>query len=255
MNLYQRTLRLTAAAVFIGIPSVFAQQAKPAARPAGLYATLETSMGNVTFELFEKETPLTVKNFTDLALGRIAYIDPRNGLPSKLPFYNGQTFHRVIPGFMIQGGDPLGDGTGGVKNIADEFRPTLSFDRPGRLGMANAGPNTGSSQFFITVAEQPHLNQLHTVFGQVVDGQDVVEKIASVPAQNDKPLEPVTIAKVRIDRVGPALGAAARSRVAVVAPAKPAPPKPALAVKPPAAKPAVPAAPIPPAVKKIPAKK
>ena len=232
MNLYQRTL-LLAATAFLAIPDAVAQTKPTAARAAGLYATLETSMGNVTFELFEKETPLTVKNFTDLALGRVAYVDPRNGLPSKLPFYNGLTFHRVIPGFMIQGGDPLGDGTGGVKNIPDEFRPTLSFDRPGRLGMANAGPNTGSSQFFITEAEQPHLNQLHTVFGQVVDGQDVAGKIAAVPAQNDKPLEPVTIIKVRIERVGPAPNAPRPAvRVARPAPARAIAGVPAAAPKP-----------------------
>ena len=206
-------------------PAVFAQ-----ARPNGLYATLETSMGNITFELFEKDTPVTVKNFTDLALGRLAYTDPRNGLPSKLPLFNGLTFHRVIPGFMIQGGDPLGDGTGGTRNIPDEFKAELSFDKPGRLGMANSGPNTGSCQFFITVAEQPHLNQLHTVFGQVVEGQDVVEKITGVPVQNDKPLEPVTIVKVRVERVGPGPdpNAPPPPPVVVAAPKPVAPPKPAL---------------------------
>ncbi len=172
-------------------------------RPNGLYATLETSMGKITFELFEKDTPVTVKNFIDLALGRVAYIDPRNGLPSKLPFFNGLTFHRVIPGFMIQGGDPLGTGVGGTKTIPDEFKAELNFDRPGRVGMANAGPNTGSCQFFLTDAEQPHLNQLHTVFGQIVEGQEIVGKIAGVPAQNDKPIEDVTIVKVKIERVGP----------------------------------------------------
>jgi peptidyl-prolyl cis-trans isomerase A (cyclophilin A) len=177
--------------------------AQPAPRPNGLYATLETSMGNITFELYEKDAPVTVKNFVDLATGRLAYLDPRNGLPSKARFYDGLTFHRVIPGFMIQGGDPLGDGTGGTTTIPDEFKPELSFDRPGRIGMANAGPNTGSCQFFLTDAETPHLNQLHTVFGQVVEGQDVVAKIIAVPAQNDKPLEAVTILKAKLTRVGP----------------------------------------------------
>jgi cyclophilin family peptidyl-prolyl cis-trans isomerase len=207
MTFYHRLL-------FVAIaPSLFAQ----APRPNGLYATLETSMGNITFELFEKETPVTVKNFTNLATGKVAYTDPRNGLPSKLPLYNGLTFHRVIPGFMIQGGDPLGDGTGGTNKIVDEFKPELTFDRPGRIGMANAGPNTGSCQFFITESEQPHLNQLHTVFGQVVEGQDVVTKIAGVPAQADKPLEPVTINKVTIQRVGPNPNAPAPPPVAPVA--------------------------------------
>jgi peptidyl-prolyl cis-trans isomerase A (cyclophilin A) len=214
----------------------------PPARANGLYATLETSMGNITFELFEKETPVTVRNFADLALGRIAYVDPRNGLPSKLPLFNGLSFHRVIPGFMIQGGDPLGDGTGGTRNIPDEFRPELSFDRPGRVGMANSGPKTGSCQFFITESEQPHLNQLHTVFGQVVDGQDVVGKIASVPAVSDKPIETVTIVKVRIERVGPDPNAIARPVHRTLPAPVPAVPRPAA--------PRAPAA-----VKKVPTKK
>jgi peptidyl-prolyl cis-trans isomerase A (cyclophilin A) len=192
----------TPAAVKAAAPKPAAAAAKAPARPAGVYATLETSLGNITLELFEKATPLTVKNFTELATGKRAYLDPRNGLPSKVPLFNGLMFHRVIPGFMIQGGDPLGDGTGGTKNIPDEFKPELSFDRPGRVGMANAGPGTGSCQFFITESEQPHLNQLHTVFGQVVEGQDIVGKIANVPAQNDKPIEAVKILNVRIQRVG-----------------------------------------------------
>lgn len=181
--------------------ALLAAQAPSSTRPPGLYATVETSLGNITFELFEKETPVTVKNFIDLSQGKLAYIDPRNGLPSKVPIYNGLTFHRVIPDFMIQGGDPLGDGTGGTKAITDEFRPELNFDRPGRVGMANSGPGTGSCQFFITDKEQPHLNQLHTIFGQVIEGQEIVARIAAVPTQNDKPLEPVTINKVRIERV------------------------------------------------------
>ena len=218
-------------------------------RPNGLYATLETSLGNVTFELFEKDAPVTVKNFTDLALGRQAYNDPRNGLPSKLPFFNGLTFHRVIPGFMIQGGDPLGTGTGGTKTIPDEFKPELNFDRPGRVGMANAGPNTGSCQFFLTESEQPHLNQLHTVFGQVVEGQDIVGKIAGVPAQNDKPLEDVTIVKVKFERVGPGPNPNA-------APPPPQPPaRPAVSAAPAKPRGVVPAKPAVPLPKKAAAKK
>ena len=205
MNLLERFL--LPAALLLATPAMLPAQTKaPAAavpaRAPGLYATLETSLGNITFQLFEKDAPATVKNFIDLAQGRLAYLDPRNGLPSKAPFYNGLTFHRVIPGFMIQGGDPLSDGTGGTKVIPDEFKPELNFDRPGRVGMANSGPNTGSCQFFITESEQPHLNQLHTVFGQVVEGQDVVGKITGVRVENDKPVEPVTILKVRITRVG-----------------------------------------------------
>lgn len=189
--------------LLLSLAAALSLPAQQAGRPNGLYVTIETSMGSITGELFEKDAPATIKNFLDLALGRQAYPDPRTGLPSMLPLYNGLTFHRVIPDFMIQGGDPLGDGTGGTRNIPDEIKPELTFDRPGRFGMANAGPNTGSCQFFITVAEQPHLNGLHTVFGQVVEGQDVVKKITLVPTQNDRPLEPVTITSVKFVRVGP----------------------------------------------------
>ena len=197
------SLRLLLPAALLTATALVSAQQPAGERPPGLYATIETTMGNITFELFEKDTPVTVKNFADLALGRVAYPDPRNGLPSMLPLFNGLTFHRVIPDFMIQGGDPLGDGTGGTGTIPDEIKPELTFDRPGRLGMANAGPKTGSCQFFITVAEQPHLNGLHTVFGQVVEGLDVVRKITGVPVQNDKPIEPVTMNMVKVVRVGP----------------------------------------------------
>ena len=186
---------------------------KPAAAPvaeapkreAGLYATIETSMGTIVAKLFEKESPVTVKNFTDLAMGRTVWTDPRSGLPVKKPLYNGLTFHRVIPSFMIQGGDPLGTGTGGTRAIKDEFDPSLRFDQPGRFGMANSGPNTGSCQFFITDAPTPHLNGGHTIFGQVVEGMDVIRAIARVPTNADnKPLTPVRMVKVTIQRVGPA---------------------------------------------------
>lgn len=186
------------------VPAALAMAQQPSAeRPNGVYATVETSMGSFTFELFEKDAPATVTNFIDLALGRVAYPDPRNGLPSMLPLYSGLTFHRVIPEFMIQGGDPLGDGTGGTRTIPDEIKPELKFDRPGRVGMANAGPNSGSCQFFVAVAEQPHLDGLHTIFGQVVEGMDIVRKITGVPLQNDRPIEPVTIKGVKIVRAGP----------------------------------------------------
>jgi peptidyl-prolyl cis-trans isomerase A (cyclophilin A) len=178
-----------------------AQPAQPAKPEPGLYATITTSMGVIKAQLFEKDAPVTVKNFMDLATGARAYVDPRNGLPSKLPLYEGLTFHRVIPKFMIQGGDPLADGTGGTKNIVDEIKPELKFDRPGRLGMANAGPGTGSCQFFITEVATPHLDGLHTIFGQVVEGQEVVGKIVQVPTQNDKPTQPVHIQKITFDRI------------------------------------------------------
>jgi peptidyl-prolyl cis-trans isomerase A (cyclophilin A) len=175
---------------------------KPPEREPGLYATVETSHGSIVFRLYEHEAPITVKNFVDLATGRKSYTDPRTNLPSRRPFYNGLTFHRVIPEFMIQGGDPLADGTGGTKEIPDEVHDDLKFDRAGRVGMANSGPNTGSCQFFITDAATPHLDGRHTIFGQVVEGQEVVEEIARVPRdEDDKPLSPVTILRVAIQRV------------------------------------------------------
>ena len=171
-------------------------------REDGLYATIETSMGTVVVKFYEKESPITVKNFVDLALGRKTWTDPRNGLPVRKPLYNGLTFHRVIPNFMIQGGDPLGDGRGGVKSIPDEFHPSLKFDEPGRLAMANAGPGTGSCQFFITDAPTPHLNGAHTIFGQTIEGMDVVKAIARVPTKGDTPIKPVRIVKVSVNRFG-----------------------------------------------------
>ena len=220
------------------------QPAKPAREP-GLYATMTTSMGPIVLKLYEKESPITVKNFVDLALGRKGYVDPRTKQKNRRPLYNGLTFHRVIPGFMIQGGDPLGNGTGGTEPIPDEFHPSLSFDRAGRLAMANAGPGTGSSQFFITVGPTPHLDGRHTIFGQVIEGQDVVEKITGVPrGPNDKPETPVRIVRVSIKREGPGAGVSS-------APAKP---RPAAAKRPRAAKPAAakPAAGSPPPASKQP---
>jgi cyclophilin family peptidyl-prolyl cis-trans isomerase len=178
--------------------------AAPPAREPGLYATLATSQGNIVVKFFEKEAPVTVKNFVALAQGRKPWTDPKTGQRVTRPLYNGLTFHRVIPGFMIQGGDPLGNGTGGTDVIPDEFHPTLKFDQPGRMAMANAGPKTGSCQFFFTEVPTPHLNGLHTIFGQVIEGQDVVSKIARVPRDsNDKPRTPVIIQKVVIQREGP----------------------------------------------------
>ncbi|MBI3950108.1 MAG: peptidylprolyl isomerase [Acidobacteria bacterium] len=165
------------------------------------YATLETSMGVIKCELYPDKAPKTVVNFVGLAQGTKEWTDPRTKEKVKKPLYDGLTFHRVIPNFMIQGGDPLGNGTGdsGYK-FEDEFDPTLTFDRPGRLAMANSGPNTNGSQFFITVAPTPHLNNRHTIFGQVVEGQDVANKIANVPRDTqDNPLQPVVINKVTIE--------------------------------------------------------
>ncbi|MGQ9633727.1 MAG: peptidylprolyl isomerase [Bryobacteraceae bacterium] len=175
-------------------------------REPGLYARLETTMGNMVVKLFETEAPATVKNFVDLAEGRKAFRDPKTGQMVRRPLYNGVTFHRVIPGFMIQTGDPTGTGAYHPGfTIPDEFHPSLRFDRPGRLGMANIGEkNTGNCQFFITEVPTPHLNNAHSIFGQVVEGLDVVTKIANVPRDaNDKPKTPVRITRVVIERVGP----------------------------------------------------
>ena len=144
-----------------------------------LYAVFQTSRGNITIKLFEKDAPETVDNFVGLATGKKEWIDPRTGQKSKAPLYDGTSFHRVIPDFMIQGGDPLGTGTGGPGyKFKDEFQSGKRFDKPGLLAMANAGPNTNGSQFFITEVATPHLNNRHTIFGEVVGGQELVPKIA-----------------------------------------------------------------------------
>lgn len=176
------------------------------APPAGLYATLTTTLGPIVLRLFEKESPITVKNFIDLQLGRKAWKDPRTGAMVKRPLYTGTTFHRVIPGFMIQGGDPSGTGSGDAGfTIKDEFAPSLKFDRPGLLAMANAGPNTGDCQFFITVAPASHLNGHHTIFGEVTEGLDVVQYIVKTPRDaQDRPLTPVRITGLSFKREGQA---------------------------------------------------
>jgi len=183
-----------------------AETAKPA-RENGLYAVMNTSMGAITIRLFEKEAPITVRNFTGLIKGTREFRDPKTGQMVKRPFFNGITFHRVIPGFMIQAGDPTATGMYNAGyTIADEFVPTLKFDQPGRLAMANTGdPHTGSTQFFITDGTPTHLNGKHTIFGQVTDGQDVVHKIGAVPTgANDKPRTPVKILSIKLEREGPA---------------------------------------------------
>jgi peptidyl-prolyl cis-trans isomerase A (cyclophilin A) len=170
----------------------------------GLYATIQTSMGDIKVKLYDKESPITVKNFMDLALGRKLWTDPKTNARTRRALYPGTIFHRVIPNFMIQGGDPLGNGTGGTDVIKDEFHPNLRFDLPGKLAMANAGPNSGSCQFFITEVPTPHLNGKHTIFGQVIEGQDLVSRIARVPrGANDLPRTPVKIVKIAFERVGP----------------------------------------------------
>ena len=208
------------------------------AREPGLYATIGTSLGPIVVKLYEKESPVTVKNFVDLATGAKEWTDPKSGEKVRKPFYDGLTFHRVIPNFMIQGGDPLGTGTGGTDPIQDEFDSSLTFDQPGRLAMANRGPNTGSSQFFITEVPTPHLNGRHTIFGQVVEGQELVARIARVPIddENNRPKTPVRITQVTIKRVPVGKTPAAKKPVAPKpAGTKPAAPKPRPAKAKPAA--------------------
>jgi peptidyl-prolyl cis-trans isomerase A (cyclophilin A) len=172
------------------------------ARPAGSYAIFETSLGNIVCKLFEKEAPLTVENFVGLAEGTREFLNPMTGKKEKRNFYDGLIFHRVIPQFMIQGGCPRGDGRGGPGySFADEFHPSLRHSKAGKLSMANAGPGTNGSQFFITVAPTPHLDNRHTIFGEVVEGQDVADKISNTPRDGaDKPRTPVTM-KLRIERI------------------------------------------------------
>lgn len=167
-------------------------------------ATLRTSLGPIALRLFPDHAPKTVKNFTELAEGKREWRDPRTGQAITTPLYDGTIFHRVIAGFMIQGGDPLGTGTGGPGyQFADEFHPELTFDRPYLLAMANAGPGTNGSQFFITTVPTPHLNRKHTIFGEVIEGSDVVDRISQVrTGRADRPVQDVVIERVEIDRTG-----------------------------------------------------
>ena len=169
----------------------------------GTYARFETSEGTFTARLFDKEVPNTVANFVGLAEGTKEWTDPGTGQKKKAPYYDGIIFHRVISGFMIQGGDPLGQGTGGPGyKFADEFHPSLRHSKAGVLSMANAGPNTNGSQFFITLGPTPHLDNRHSVFGEVVEGLDVVKKIGAVATgRQDRPVTPVVMKKVTIERV------------------------------------------------------
>jgi peptidyl-prolyl cis-trans isomerase A (cyclophilin A) len=166
-------------------------------------ATLHTSAGDIRVQLYGNHAPKTVRNFVELAQGSREWIDPRTKSKSTAPLYDGTIFHRVIAGFMIQGGDPLGQGFGGPGyEFADEFHPELSFDRPYLLAMANAGPNTNGSQFFITVGKTPHLNRKHSIFGEVADAESraVVDAIANTATgRNDRPVEDVTINSVTIE--------------------------------------------------------
>jgi len=173
-----------------------ANQANPSFDRPGVYATFHTSMGDIVCELYEEQAPKTVANFVALATGAREWVEPTSGKRTTRPLYDGTVFHRVIPEFMIQGGDPLGNGTGGPGyRFADEFVRELAFDRPGLLAMANSGPNTNGSQFFITEVPTPWLTGKHTIFGSVVRGGELVPKIAR--AGNGA----VRLDKVTIERV------------------------------------------------------
>jgi peptidyl-prolyl cis-trans isomerase A (cyclophilin A) len=171
-----------------------------------LFATLHTNRGDIVVKLFPDQAPKTVANFTGLADGSRDWTDPKTRQPGSGGLYDGTVFHRVISGFMIQGGDPLGTGTGGPGyTFADEFHPDLAFDRPYLLAMANAGPGTNGSQFFITVGPTPHLNRKHTIFGEVADDESrqVVDAIAATPtARGDRPTQDVVLETVSVERRG-----------------------------------------------------
>ena len=173
-------------------------------RESGVYATFNTSEGTIVCRLFEAEAPITVKNFIELAEGSREWTDPRTGKKSNSPLYDGTIFHRVIPNFMVQGGDPTGTGMGGPGyKFQDETKGSPhKFDKPGKLAMANAGPGTNGSQFFVTTAATQWLTGKHTIFGEVIEGQEVAEKITAVPRSGqDKPLKDVVLNSVKIERV------------------------------------------------------
>lgn len=164
------------------------------------YATFVTAMGDIRVQLLPESAPKTVENFLGLATGAKEWTDPGTREKRTDPLFPGTVFHRVIPNFMIQGGDPLGNGTGGPGyRFEDEIDPSLSFDKPGYLAMANSGPNTNGSQFFITVAPATWLDGKHTIFGVVVEGQKIADAISKVPTRGDRPYHDVRLLEVRID--------------------------------------------------------
>jgi peptidyl-prolyl cis-trans isomerase A (cyclophilin A) len=209
------TLRIVAKPYFLGacaavaLMAVLPAEAAKAARAPGLYATLQTSAGPIVIRFYEKEAPKTVQNFVGLASGTKEWTDPKTGEKVKKPFYNGVIFHRVIKGFMIQGGDPLGTGVGGPGyQFEDELPSTLDYT-PGTVAMANAGANTNGSQFFIMHGDWSNrLPKNYSIFGKVVSGMDVVTKIASAETTMgqdgamSKPVTPVKILSVKVERVG-----------------------------------------------------
>jgi peptidyl-prolyl cis-trans isomerase A (cyclophilin A) len=167
-----------------------------------LYAHFTTSAGNFTARLFDDQVPKTVANFTGLADGSKEWTDPRTNKKTSARYFDGTVFHRVIEGFMIQGGDPLGQGTGGPGyTFADEFSPKLRHNRAGLLSMANRGPNTNGGQFFITLAPTPWLDDKHSIFGEIVSGMDIVSQIGRTPTSKpgDRPIKPITVQSVTIE--------------------------------------------------------
>jgi len=203
--------RFLIAALLLAAPAAFAQdKAAPRKLNPGIYARFETSMGNFVCELYQFQAPNAVANFIGLAEGTKDWTDPKSGRVMKgKRFYDNTTFHRIIDRFMIQGGDPTGTGLGGPGyRFNDEISRTLKHDHEGRLSMANSGPNTNGSQFFITLGPVSQLDGKYTLFGQVVDGMDVVRKIGKVPVEvprggreKSHPVMPVTLKKVTIERV------------------------------------------------------
>jgi peptidyl-prolyl cis-trans isomerase A (cyclophilin A) len=187
------------------IPAPPAPAAAPAVNADKLYASFETSMGTIVVHLFPSDAPKTVENFVALAKGEKEWTDPKTGAKTTKPLYDGTIFHRVIPNFMIQGGDPLGTGTGDPGyRFADEFTSGRKFDKPCLLAMANAGPNTNGSQFFITEKPTPWLNNRHTIFGEVVKGCELVTAITNVPrGERDRPTTDVVLKHVAISETMP----------------------------------------------------
>jgi len=199
-------MKKTLASLFIIVVLLFSinmNDANAEKMTSGLYATLATTMGDIVIKLYEKEAPKTVENFVGLASGTKEYYDQKEKKKKTGKFYDGLIFHRVIPNFMVQGGCPQGAGIGGPGyKFEDEFSPNLKHDKPGVLSMANSGHNTNGSQFFITIVPTPHLNFKHSIFGQVIEGMDVVNNIVNVPTgARDKPIEDVVMKTVTFERV------------------------------------------------------
>jgi peptidyl-prolyl cis-trans isomerase A (cyclophilin A) len=197
-----RTIALSCVLIVAAAAAAGATQKESKTLPKGVYAQFVTSEGNFTVRLFDQEAPKTVENFVGLAEGTKEWTDPRTNQKLKKPYFDGTIFHRIIDGFMIQGGDPLGQGIGGPGyTFADEFHPKLRHNKAGILSMANRGPNTNGGQFFVTLGPTPHLDDRHSVFGEVVDGMDVVRKIGGTKTgERDRPVKDIVVKSVKIER-------------------------------------------------------